>query len=359
MPDIIMGIMSGSSLDGLDMAACRFDEVDGQEYWEILDSITVPYSDQWHQRLQSAHELNGFELMQLDADFGNYIGHEVHGWIQGKAWKPNAIASHGHTVFHEPALGFTTQIGSGAHIMAASGIQTITQFRNADVAYGGQGAPFAPIADRALYPGYNAYLNLGGIVNVHMETKEGVWKSWDIGPCNQALNFLAKRAGHAFDAGGFLASQGAVLDSIRHDLVAMFPYREGRPDGMSNAKVISSWIEYLLARQEDPIDLLSTTTLAIADMITMHLSPSLVRPARILVTGGGAHNSHLIELLRRFATDYGFNYDVPETITIDHKESALMAYLGYKVLHNKSFGVHHLTGARQDSIGGALHKTIS
>ncbi len=359
MPDIIIGVMSGSSLDGLDMAACRFDVVDGQEYWELLDSITVPFSDLWHQRLQSAPELNGFELMRLDADFGNFIGHEVQGWIQGKTWKAAAIASHGHTVFHEPSLGFTTQIGSGAHIMAASGIQTITQFRNADVAHGGQGAPFAPIADRALYPGYNAYLNLGGIVNIFLETHQGEWKSWDIGPCNQALNFLAKRAGHSFDAGGFLASQGAVLDSIRHDLVAMFPYKEGKPDGMSNAKVIASWIEYLLARQEDPIDLLSTTTLAIADMITMHLSPSLVRPARILVTGGGAHNLHLVELLRRFATDYGFNYEIPESSTIDHKESAMMAYLGYKMLQNKSFGIHQLTGAREDSIGGALHKSIS
>ncbi|MDQ3016796.1 MAG: anhydro-N-acetylmuramic acid kinase [Bacteroidota bacterium] len=359
MPEVIIGIMSGSSLDGLDMAACQFEDSGGVTYWKLLDSITVPYTDHWHQKLQQAPELSGFELMQLDAEFGAFIGREVSGWIQGKNWKPTLIASHGHTVFHEPALGFTTQIGSGAHIMAGSGIQTITNVRTADVAHGGQGAPFAPVADRALYPGYNAYLNLGGIVNVFLETNEGTWKSWDIGPCNQALNFLAKRAGHAYDAGGVLATQGAVLDSIRHDLVAMFPYQGGEPNGMSNSKVTGSWIEYLLARQEDPIDLLSTTTLAIADMITMHLSPSLVRPARILVTGGGAHNHHLIELLRRFATDFGFNYEIPEQVTIDHKESSMMAYLGYLSSQDRPFGVHSLTGARHDAIGGALHKSFS
>lgn len=355
MAEILIGVMSGSSLDGIDYAACSFSEGVPMP-WQILDTVTVPYTDEWHQRLQDAPQLSGFELQRLDADLGSLIGTHIQNWIAGKSWKPDAIASHGHTVFHEPGLGFTTQVGSGAHILAECHLPVITHFRNTDVALGGQGAPFAPAADRQLYPGYQGYLNLGGITNVLVQTTTGEWKSWDIGPCNQALNFLARRTGHHYDEGGKLATLGAILDSIRHDLVAMFPYKEGTPLGLSNAQVAGSWIEYLLARQEDPVDLLSTTTLAIADMITMHLSPSLIRPAKILVTGGGAHNDYLLELLQRFGMDYGFTYEKPATQIIDHKESVLMAYLGYLYLHGKTSGIHQMTGAHSDSIAGAMFK---
>src|SRR5690606_18051691 len=125
----------------------------------ILDAITIPYSDTWINWLKKAPTLSGFELMRLDAAFGEFIGHEIKTWKSGKNWDIDYVASHGHTVFHEPVLGFTTQIGSGSHILEQCCLDVITQFRNADVAYGGQGAPFAPAADRALFDGYDGYLN--------------------------------------------------------------------------------------------------------------------------------------------------------------------------------------------------------
>ena len=149
---VVIGIMSGSSLDGLDMAACAFDDGQVNLQWNLLDFVTVPYSTQWHERLQNAPFVSGQELMHLDADYGTFIGHKVKEWMNGKNWVGACVASHGHTVFHEPALGFTTQIGSGAHIAAISGLDTITNFRSADVAHGGQGAPFAPAADKVLFP---------------------------------------------------------------------------------------------------------------------------------------------------------------------------------------------------------------
>jgi anhydro-N-acetylmuramic acid kinase len=354
----IVGIMSGSSIDGLDLAACSFDDRQEALQWSILDFVTVPYSPEWYERLKNAPQLSGHDLMQLDADFGNYIGQEVKGWMNGKNRKIDCIASHGHTVFHEPALGFTTQIGSGAHITAVTGIDSITNFRAADVAHGGQGAPFAPAADRILFPDYDAYLNLGGIANIFLNTADDRWLAWDIGPCNQALNYLAQRAGHSYDQGGVLASQGAVLDAIRHDLIAMFPFHGGNPLSISNAKVRSTWIEYLELRNEDAGDLLSSATLAIADMISLHLSPVIKRPSRVLVTGGGAYNDHLIHLLRRLGMDFGINYEIPSTHIIDHKESLLMAYLGYLTMHEKPFGIHRITGAAIDAIGGSIHKAI-
>lgn len=357
-PDSVIGIMSGSSLDGLDMALVNIEESGGGVQWQIIDSITVHYSPEWQERLGSARELSGFELMKLDASFGEFIGHEVKMWLMGKNRNVDYVASHGHTVFHEPALGFTTQIGSGAHIAEQCCLPVITSFRNADVAYGGQGAPFAPAADKNLFPGYDGYLNLGGIVNVFLESIDGKWLAWDIGPCNQALNFLAKKAGKDFDQGGTLASQGAVMDAVRHDLIAMFPFHGGHPKSISNAQVQNTWIDYLDARQEDPMDLLSSATLAIADMITLHLSPVIKRPSKILVTGGGAYNEYLLELLRRQANDIGITYHIPEKQIIEHKESLLMAYLGYLTMHDKPYGIHQLTGAAGDCIGGVLHKAI-
>ncbi len=357
-PDHVIGIMSGSSLDGLDMAMCRFDEQGGQMQWKIIESITIPYSSQWQQNLKSAPAISGFELMRLDASFGAFIGHEVKMWMTGKDWKVDYVASHGHTVFHEPVLGFSTQIGSGAHISEQSGLPTITCFRNADVAFGGQGAPFAPAGDKALFPGYDAYLNLGGIANIYLNTNDDRWLAWDIGPCNQALNLLAKKSGQEYDDGGRLASQGAILDAIRHDLIAMYPFHGGYPRSLSNAQVQNTWIEYLELRNENPLDLQTTTTLAIADMITVHLSTIIKRPARILVTGGGVHNEYLLHLLRRLGTDAGINYESPSQQIIDHKESVLMAYLGYLTIHDRPYGIHELTGATCDCIGGILHKAV-
>ncbi len=357
-PENVIGIMSGSSLDGVDMAMCHLDEQSGIMQWQIIEAITIPYSTTWYNDLKSAPGLSGFELMKLDAAFGEYIGHEVKMWMMGKEWSVDYVASHGHTVFHEPVLGFSTQIGSGAHIAEQAGLNTITNFRNADVAYGGQGAPFAPAADRTLFPGYDAYMNLGGIANIFLHTQYDRWLAWDIGPCNQALNFLAAKSGQEYDKGGVLASQGAVMDAIRHDLIAMFPFHGGYPKSISNAQVQNTWIEYLELRKEDPLDLQSTATLAVADMITLHLSSIIQRPARILVTGGGAYNEHLIHLLRRLGTDMGINYEIPSPQIIDHKESLLMAYLGYLTMHDRPYGIHALTGAACDCIGGVLHKAV-
>lgn len=357
-PDYVIGIMSGSSIDGLDMALCILDEQDTTMHWQMLDTITIPYSESWYKALKNSPTLSGFELMKLDAAFGEFIGHEIKMWMMGKNMAVDYIASHGHTVFHEPSLGFTTQIGSGAHIAEQSGVDTITNFRNADVAYGGQGAPFAPAADRVLFPGYDGYLNLGGIANVFLSSNDGRWRAWDIGPCNQALNFLAQKSGQSFDQDGLLASQGAVLDAIRHDLIAMHPFHGGSPKSISNAQVQNGWIEYLALRKENPIDVQTTATLAIADLITTHLSPIIIRPAKILVTGGGAYNKYLIDLLRRFGTDIGITYDIPDKQIIEHKESLLMAYLGYLTMHDRAYGIHDITGATCDCIGGVLHKTV-
>lgn len=358
MPASIIGVMSGSSLDGLDMALCRFDEANGTLVWEILKAQTISFPDSIRLALKNAPNASGFDLMQLDADFGKYIGIEIHKWVSDNNLNADYIASHGHTVFHEPAKGFTTQIGSGAHIAYETGIDTISSFRNADVAAGGQGAPFAPVADKKLFQGYTGWLNLGGIANISMMTADGRWHAWDIGPCNQALNALAQLAGNPFDKDGTMASTGKINESIVRALLEMFPFNEGKPFGLSNAIVQSTWLQYLMASKEHPADLLASTSEAIARIVFVHLTPLLNRNAIVLVTGGGAHNLHLMHRIKALANTFEISIELPAEQIIDYKESLLMAYLGYLTVQGTSYGISDVTGADADTIGGALFKAL-
>lgn len=348
--------MSGSSLDGLDMALCHFDVVHGVPQWRLMEAQTVSFPPALYHALYSAPSLSGFELMKLDAEFGKFIGTEINKWIIARSLEVDLIASHGHTIFHEPSQGFTTQIGNGAHIAFASGIDTITSFRSADVAAGGQGAPFAPVADKALFPGYKAYLNLGGIANVSMIRPDGQWKAWDIGPCNQALNHLARKAGLPYDEDGIMASSGTADKTVADALVAMFPYNEGQPKGLSNAEVQSTWIQYLETSSAEVNNLLASVTEAIAIMINSHLRPMRGTEGKILVTGGGAFNTHLMSRLHQMAASDLFTFHLPASDVINYKECVLMAWLGYLTMHSQAYGIQHVTGALSDSIGGAIYK---
>ncbi len=348
--------MSGSSLDGLDMALCRFDETGAATDYQIEAAITIAFDRDWSDKLREAPFMSGKELMQLDADFGAWIGHQALQWLKSPERTADLIASHGHTVFHQPDHHFTTQIGSGAHIAAVAGMDTITSFRNTDVALGGQGAPFAPVVDRGLLAGYQGYLNLGGIANVTVLTQDDIWKAWDIAPCNQVLNYLAQQSFEPFDRDGHIAAAGKVHPEMLAELTAMFPFRGSSAFSISNETVWSTWIRYLDGKESDNKDLLATATEAIAHVLLEHLAPVITRPAKVLVTGGGAHNAFLIEQIRRKGETACISFHLPDQQIIDYKESLLMAYLGYLYLKDRSYGISGMTGARRDSLGGAYFK---
>ncbi len=354
----IIGCMSGSSLDGLDMALCRLEGDAASITWCIEAAQTLSYSDEWVKQLQQAPSLSGRDLMRLDARFGRYIGQSVATWMKEQRLTADLIASHGHTVFHEPQFDFTTQIGSGAHIVVETGLDTITTFRAADIASGGQGAPFAPVADRHLLTGYDGYINLGGIVNASVRLHGDRWKAWDIGPCNQVLNFLAAKTGVSFDSGGNMASKGNIQTDVVHSLLTMYPAQEGAPRGLSNQHVYSTWIQYLETEKHPVENLLASVSEAISRMILDHLIPHMHGPARILVTGGGAHNHHLIQRLRLLGEPHGFQFELPEKILIDFKECLLMAILGWMTLQNVPYGIDSITGAAGDTIGGAIFRAV-
>jgi anhydro-N-acetylmuramic acid kinase len=200
--------MSGTSLDGVDLAYCRFTYKEDNWIYKILNTETVPYSDIWEQRLKSLTDVSAAEIIATDRAYGHYLGELVKNFIAEKNLSVDFISSHGHTVFHQPQLHITFQVGSGAYLAAAAHLPTVCDFRTLDIALGGQGAPLVPIGDRLLFADFDFCLNLGGISNISQEGEAGQRVAFDISCCNMLLNPLAQQLGQPYDRNGDLARSG-------------------------------------------------------------------------------------------------------------------------------------------------------
>ena len=204
----VIGLMSGTSLDGVDIAFCKFVYNEGWDY-EIIDATTIKYPEDWEKRLYNLPESQAETLALTDIEFGQYLGKIVNDYISKNNFSVDFISSHGHTVYHQPEKRLTLQIGDGPSIFAVTGLPVIYDFRSLDVALGGQGAPLVPIGDKLLFNEYYYCLNLGGIANISFEDK-GRRIAFDICPVNQVINYLASECGKSFDDKGTIASKGRL-----------------------------------------------------------------------------------------------------------------------------------------------------
>ncbi|MFM7729173.1 MAG: anhydro-N-acetylmuramic acid kinase, partial [Flavobacteriales bacterium] len=235
-----IGLMSGTSLDGLDVVYCSF--VRNQRWhFEIHAAQTISYGDEWRERLRNAHLLGGLELTNLHVELGKLHGEWVNLFMLQHNAKPDFIASHGHTVFHQPQKGITLQIGSAPHIAAATGVDVVSDFRTIDVALGGQGAPLVPVGDIFLFGEYPLCLNLGGIANVSVKKSLQI-EAFDISLCNIALNHFAEKLGVAYDAGGSLARSGTVNEQLLCALNALDFFHQPSPKSLGK----EFWIQFFL-----------------------------------------------------------------------------------------------------------------
>jgi anhydro-N-acetylmuramic acid kinase len=343
-----IGLMSGTSLDGLDIAYCSFGR-DERWHFELHAAKTVSYDNAWRDKLINAHTMTALELAQVHADLGQLHGAWVREFINEHAIRVDFIASHGHTVFHQPHLGMTHQIGSAAHIAAATGVDVIADFRTTDVANGGQGAPLVPIGDLWLFGQYPLCLNLGGIANVSI--KESLhMEAFDIGLCNMALNHFAEKLGKAYDRDGAFARAGSVNELLLDQLNNLDFFKQVKPKSLGK----EFWLQVFLPVVEnsgvDANDALRTITEHIAIQIAKSLGKH--RPTDVLVTGGGAHNGFLME---RIANHTAHHVVVPERKIVDFKEALIFAFLGALRLAGESNALASVTGAKRDSVGGAIY----
>ena len=344
----VIGLMSGSSLDGVDIAYVNFSHDNKKWFFQIVEAGNVPYSEYWKEQLSSAFNKDKEELKELDKEYGRYLGTITKKFIKKYEMEPKLIASHGHTIFHRPEEGFTLQIGDGQEIADITGIMTINDFRTEDVEKGGQGAPLVPIGDRHLFAEYPICLNIGGIANVSYET-DGQRTAYDICMANQLLNYLAGKLGYDYDNNGNIAKQGKVNKELLDILNGNPYYRQEAPKSLG--REFFENVQHKIVDESDlsVADLLATATEHIAIQIadaTQHLDAT-----KMLITGGGAKNKFLIDRISALSKH---EIIIPDTLIVDYKEALIFAFLAALKMEGKINVLSSVTGASSDSSSGKV-----
>lgn len=347
----VLGLMSGTSLDGIDLAACTFSFREGKWSYTIEAASTLPYTADWKTRLPELHLASGQELARAHAELGHYFGEQVRKFCLENSFKPDVIGSHGHTVLHQPEKKFTLQIGDGAAIAAVSGIDTVCDFRTKDVALGGQGAPLVPVGDKLLFAEFAACLNLGGIANVSFELKNER-KAWDICPVNMILNHLAAYEGAEYDEGGNLAREGSLLPDLLEQLNELPFYAEKGPRSLGREWFEKAFLPLVKNAEGNNRDKMRTATEHIAVQIT-HTLNSIKTKGPVLVTGGGAFNSFLVDRMNDLSAH---PLSIPSPLLVNFKEALVFAFLAALFAAGEENILCSATGAARNSTGGALYR---
>lgn len=353
----VVGAMSGTSLDGLDIAFCEFSVKDNElRAFSILDAHTFSYSEE-EKNMLSLMKASAQELAQADFAFGRKIGISVKAFLEERGLQADMVASHGHTIFHQPALGFTTQIGNGAAISAMIGLPVVSDFRSMDVALEGQGAPLVPIGDLLLFQEYHYCLNLGGIANISVK-KEGSIFAYDICPANMPLNLLVNQIGLEFDRNGDIARSGKVHNELLAKLDSLTFYQQPFPKSLGKEWVDTEFLPLIESFDIPLKDKLATVCEHISIQIANEIAQSPSHNAKLLVTGGGAFNSHLVTLIQDKLRSK-CEVVVPDKQLVNFKEALIFAFLGLLRVQNKPNALKSVTGAQADNIGGALYGDFS
>ena len=347
----VIGLMSGTSLDGLDMACCGFWAKGGKWEFKIEAGQTLKYSPAWRARLAGAHLLTGEGLQGLDNDFGFFIGRACNTFIKRNQLKGvRFIASHGHTVFHQPKRKLTYQLGSGNAIHLETGLPVVNDFRSLDVLKGGEGAPLVPIGDHLLFSRFDVCLNLGGIANLSIN-KMGEQVAFDVCFANMGLNYLAGKINKAYDKGGKEASRGSVDKNLLGQLKGQYMrWKKNRPS--LGREGFEKSVQPLLDNGAISIpDRLRTMVESIAFAVSDSL-PSKSN-IRMLVTGGGAMNTLLIKCIQEKVGNRA-KVVVPEASIVNYKEAVVFALLGVLRVRHEVNVWGGVTGSPSDSCAGTM-----
>jgi anhydro-N-acetylmuramic acid kinase len=348
--------MSGSSLDGLDLAFAEFEVTGNRWSYQILSADCYPYPEEWIEKLSTATRLPARDYMQLHVDYGHLLGTFVNRFIEAHQlqYKVQLIGSHGHTTFHNPATRLTHQLGEGAALAATTGINVVSDLRAMDVALGGQGAPIVPIGEKWLLHEYRYLLNIGGIANLSCNANP--YTAFDICAANRVLNLLVQPTGQAYDAEGRLARSGQVNFALLQELNSLGYYQQPFPKSLANE--FGTDVVYPLIKQKGlPVaDELCTYTEHIALQLKAALqqlpAPATSQQEQLLATGGGAFNTYLIERMQYHLPD--LSLVVPDAQLINFKEALIMAFMAVLRWREEPNGLSSVTGAGRDSVGGAV-----
>lgn len=339
----VIGLMSGTSLDGLDVAICEFTY---GSIWNgrILQFKVFDFPEDLSYSLKNCMTLNGEELCKLDKSWAYFAAECVSKTSQELLPLVQLLSSHGHTVFHNPEDGYSVQIGSGAVLAAQTQLPVVCDLRSLDIAYGGQGAPLVPLVDATFFSEYTACLNLGGFANISV-----LPHAWDVGVCNNLLNMLAREKGLEYDSEGSLAKSGEIIQALLNDLLSLSYHRLPPPKSLG-VEWMHKELQPILdkAAHHSLEDRLRTAVEYLAIIIVNDCPKS----GKILVTGGGAFNRFLIHRLNQLSD--GVEFYLPESDIINGKEAFAFAFLGLLRWLGKPSVLKSATGAIKESSGGAV-----
>lgn len=351
----VIGLMSGSSLDGLDIAFVEFNETAGQWNYQIKYAACIDYDDNWSQKLRGAIHLSAKDYQLLHTEYGRYMGVMVNEFIKEfqLEHKVSLISSHGHTTFHFPGKKMTHQLGDGAAIAAETLLPVVSDLRAMDMAFGGQGAPIVPMGEKLLFPDHQYFLNIGGIANLSLH-RDGEITAFDICAANRVLNMLANEKNKSYDEGGKMASSGKVVRELLNQLNQLDYYSLPSPKSLANSFGTDTIYSLIKSFNLDIEDALCTYVEHIAIQIKDSFQTHFANGQQVMVTGGGAFNDFLISRISKYLKEISFEIYIPDDEVVVYKEALIMGLLGVLRWREQYTTISSVTGASRNSIGGAL-----
>jgi len=339
----VLGVMSGTSLDGIDLSICTFRK---NQFWKfnIERSTTVSYTKYWKETLQNLSHKDQNTIDKIDKTYGIFLGKTINNFLKNE--KVDFISSHGHTIFHQPENSLTLQIGDGREIARVTKTKTINNFRKKDVTLNGQGAPLVPVGDRYLFPENKYCLNLGGFANISIKKTNQI-TAFDICPVNIILNQLCKKLNLEYDDRGKIARGGKLIPKLLNTLNKLPYYTQNPPKSLAK-----EWVERqiipLINIKYNTTDLLHT----FCEHIAMQIG-AILKDEEALTTGGGAYNLYLIERIKHYSLS---KIVFPDDNIINFKEAMIFAFLGVLKVRNEVNCLKSVTGAKKDNCGGIIHE---
>ncbi|MGN6533930.1 MAG: anhydro-N-acetylmuramic acid kinase [Ginsengibacter sp.] len=364
----VIGLMSGSSLDGLDIAFVEFTETAGKWAYEIKCAACIEYENEWIEKLKNAIHFSALDYQLLHTDYGRYLGEKVNEFSEKfqLQHQVSLISSHGHTTFHFPEKKMTHQLGDGAAIAAETKLPVVTDLRSVDIAFGGQGAPIVPLGEKLLFPDYRYFLNIGGIANISINSKAtniadsySVKKeiiAFDICAANRVLNMLSSEKNKAYDEDGKMASSGKINDALLEKLNSLEYFSLPYPKSLANSfgtDIIYPLIKSFNLTTEDSLaTYVEHISIQVKHALQGYFSKTDLQ--QLMVTGGGAFNKFLAERISKHLQEINFEVYIPAGEVVIYKEALIMALLGTLRWREQYTVLSSVTGAIRNSIGGAL-----
>jgi len=355
----VLGVMSGSSMDGVDLALCEIQEENGNFSFKMLQTATYDYDEKWRLRLSKLRTQNALTYVKTDIFYAHFLAELINDFITTNNLKVDLVASHGHTIFHNPEVKTTAQIGDGATLAAKTKLPVITDFRRADVALNGEGAPLVAIGDKLLFGEYDFCLNLGGFANISANTN-GKNIAFDICACNILTNRLARDIEQPYDNNGEIAEKGKIDYDMLNELNELEFYQQEGPKSLNRDWISDALWPIVKEFRELPLEDRMKT---VVDHIAFQIGKAIEKLSdgnsdgkRLFITGGGAFNTTLIDHIKSHTEA---EIIIPENDMVNYKEALIFALLGFLRVQNKANTIATATGASEDVIGGAMSGNYS